>query len=100
VLLPRLYLQHSPNVSKLLLHTTESSHAKVEGFAALMAVLKNNVSLTDLTLSKDPKVSFKGVRVHSCCFIVGVTPSKHWASSIGMICARTEGNGCACAWAA
>ena len=51
-----LHLQHSPNVSKLLLHTSENSQAKVEGYAALMNSLKNNSSITDLTLAKDPKV--------------------------------------------
>eukprot|EP00200_Dunaliella_tertiolecta_P008796 CAMPEP_0202382686 /NCGR_PEP_ID=MMETSP1127-20130417/44541_1 /ASSEMBLY_ACC=CAM_ASM_000462 /TAXON_ID=3047 /ORGANISM="Dunaliella tertiolecta, Strain CCMP1320" /LENGTH=832 /DNA_ID=CAMNT_0048981937 /DNA_START=143 /DNA_END=2641 /DNA_ORIENTATION=- len=50
-----LVIKHSPNVSKLLLHTTEDSRAKVEGFAALMSALKNNSSLTDLTLAKNPK---------------------------------------------
>lgn len=58
--------QNSTAVSKLLLHTTEHSSAKLDGYVALMNVLKSNSSVTDLTLAKNPNVR-GGVRGSGQC---------------------------------
>lgn len=73
--------QNSANVSKLLLHTSEASTAKVEGYAMLMSALKANTSLTDLTLAKKPQVT---LAVHTSRACVGERGGAHASAAAGV----------------